>query len=252
MKKTASRRSPIIGITPDITSPGETSKFTDSTLFVSQRISSAVLNAGGIPLILPLISSRRALKEALAQLDGVLVTGGNFDIHPHYYGETPRKGLGKPKETRTRFELELISLALEHTLPVLGICGGEQAINVAFDGSLYQDIATQVPTAMEHEQKGPKEHCAHPVRIVPGTRLHRIVGQDALDVNTTHHQAVNRFGKGLTSNATADDGIIEGIESLEHPFVLGVQWHPEYLTGGNAPQRKIFASLIVACKEARP
>ncbi len=250
MKKVSKSESPIIGITPDVTYQKGTSDPTASTFFLSERISRAVLNAGGIPIVLPVISPQRILQEALDHLDGILVTGGNFDIHPRYYGEKPFKSLGEIKESRTQFELELITLSLDRDLPVLGICGGEQAINVAMGGSLYQDLATQAPHAIEHQQKMPKEHTGHPIRIFPATKLHQIVEHDVLNVNTTHHQAVKQPGRGLVANATSEDGIIEGIEGRDHSFVLGVQWHPEFLIQRDSSQGKIFSSLISACKEA--
>ena len=233
---------------PDVTVRDGPENARESTTFVSDRYSQAVLNAGGIPMVLPIISLPRLLKRALDRLDGILVTGGNFDIDPSLYGEKPLGALGEIKKERTEFELELISLALERDLPLLGVCGGQQAINVALGGSLYQDIATQVPDATEHQQKAPKAHSSHSIRIHPGTKLHQIVGRRVLEVNTTHHQAVKRPGRGLITNATAEDGIIEGIESKNHSLVLGVQWHPEFLTEGDVSQRNIFSSLISACQ----
>ena len=239
---------PIIGVTPDVVIRDTSANLNDSNLLLSHRYNQAVLNAGGIPMILPMIFSRRTLKKALDRLDGILVTGGNFDINPILYGEKPLEPLGEIKKERTQFELELISLALERDLPILGVCGGQQAINVVLGGSLYQDIATQLPHALEHEQRTPKGQSSHSINILPKTKLHRIVGCKVLKVNTTHHQAVKDPGRGLITNATAEDGIIEGIESKEHSFVLGVQWHPEFLIEGNLPQRKIFSSFISACR----
>ena len=239
---------PVIGITPDVATRDTSANLKDLTLFLSHRYNRAVLIAGGIPMILPIIIPRKILKKALDRLDGILVTGGNFDINPILYGEKPLAPLREIKKQRTQFELELISLALERDLPILGVCGGQQAINVVLGGSLYQDIATQVPHALEHEQTTPKVKSSHSINILPETKLHRIVECKVLKVNTTHHQAVKGPGRGLITNATAKDGIIEGIESQEHSFVLGVQWHPEFLMEGNLPQRKIFSSFISACK----
>ncbi len=239
---------PIIGVTPDI-GTGETgADLNDLNLLLSHRYDQAVLNGGGIPMVLSPILSRRTLKRALDGLDGILVTGGNFDIHPILYGENPLESIREIKKERTQFELELIGLALVRDLPILGVCAGQQAINVVLGGSLYQDISTQVPHTLEHEQKTPKSQSSHSITILPKTKLHRIVGRKAINVNTTHHQAVKEPGKGLIVNATAEDGIIEGIESKDHRFVLGVQWHPEYLMEKNLPQRKIFSVFVSACK----
>jgi len=252
LKQRPYRKRPLIGITPDVTTARTSSrKRGEPTLLLIERYARAIAGAGGIPLILVPASSRRATRETAKFLDGILVTGGNFDIHPSRYGEASREDLlGEVKEDRTEFELELISWALERDLPLLGVCGGEQAINVALGGSLYQDIATQIPRASEHQKGAWKERGGHPVRIHDGTKLREIVGRDTVEVNTTHHQAVKKLGQGLTVNATAEDGVIEGIESKDHSFILGVQWHPEFLTHKDPFQRKIFAAFIAACKKA--
>jgi len=253
MKKLQQPSKPLIGITPDVgRSPALHSADQGEPLVVLQeRYARAILEAGGIPLILPVFPSPTAIRELLDRLDGVLLSGGNFDIHPRFYGEEPAQALGEIKEARTQFELGLLSSALERDLPLLGVCGGAQAINVALGGSLYQDIASQIPEAGEHQRGALKEKGGHQIKIHDGTKLKQIVGRDTLEVNTTHHQAVKKLGKGLIVNATAEDGIIEGIESKEHSFVLGVQWHPEALAGRDPSQRKIFAALISACKGSK-
>jgi putative glutamine amidotransferase len=241
---------PLIGITADLSGGGArgTQAAQEPTLFSPQRYSQAVLEAGGIPFILPPIASRRAIRGILQRLDGILISGGNFDIHPSYYGEKPIRALGVIKQERTDFELELVDLALTQDRPLLGICGGAQAINVALSGSLYQDIVTQLPNATRHERGAGKDKGGHPIKIHSETRLRQIVQKQVLEVNTTHHQAVRKLGTGLVVNATAEDGLIEGIESSSHRFVLGVQWHPEILAGKDPYQRRIFSSFISASK----
>ncbi len=250
MKKLQQPLKPLIGITPDVErSPAVHSADRGEPLVVLQeRYAWAILEAGGIPLILPVFPSQTAIRELLDRLDGILLSGGNFDIHPTFYGEEPTQALGEIKEERTQFELGLLSSALERDLPLLGVCGGAQAINVALGGSLYQDIASQIPNAGEHQQRALKDKGGHKIKVHDGTKLKQIVGREDLEVNTTHHQAVKELGRGLIVNATAEDGIIEGIESKDHPFVLGVQWHPEFLTERDLSQKKIFASFISACK----
>ena len=241
---------PLIGITADL-SPAQRNRTEtprEATLFLPQRYCRAVEDAGGTPIILPMVSSAAALRQYTKQVNGLLISGGNFDIHPSYYGEKPIEGLGAMKKERTEFELELTRSALKRDMPLLGICGGAQAINVVLGGSLYQDIATQVPHAAEHQQGESKETGGHQIRIHSGTRLRHIIRREALEVNTTHHQAVKKAGKGLVVNATADDGLIEGIESSQHSFVLGVQWHPEALTRNQVFHRRIFAAFVSACK----
>lgn len=251
MSNQSRTETPLIGITPDVGIGQSPSAQGQAAIFLLDRYPRAILEAGGTPVVLPIISSRSAIRNVLENLDGILVTGGNFDIHPRLYGEEPLEALGEIKEGRTEFELELISQTLERDLPLLGVCGGEQAINVALGGSLYQDIATQVTGAVEHQQSALKEYAGHQVKIQPGTKLEQIVGCDTLEVNTTHHQAVKRLGRRLIANATSADGLIEGIESKDYSFVLGVQWHPESLVDRDIAQRRIYSFFTSVCKEKR-
>jgi len=244
-------QAPLIGITGDLSGlpANGTNIAQEPTLFLAQRYYRAVQEADGMPLVLPPIASRAALRRILQRLNGLLISGGNFDIHPSYYGEKPINALRTIKRERTEFELELVDLALNQDLPLLGICGGAQAINVALGGSLYQDIATQLPLASNHEQGAKKDHGSHPIKIHSGTCLRQIVQKRTLEVNTTHHQSIKRTGKGLVVNATAEDGLIEGIESPRHRFVLGVQWHPEVLASKDLSRRRIFSSFISTSKQ---
>ena len=252
MSQATASRIPLIGITADLA--GVPAKGTraeqEPALFLPQRYCRAIQEVGGIPLILPPIASRNGLRRIVQGLDAILISGGNFDIHPSYYGEKPIRTLGLIKKERTEFELELVDLALKQNLPILGICGGAQAINVALGGSLYQDIATQLPNATRHEQGVKRDKGGHPIRIHSGTQLRQIVKRPTMEVNTTHHQAVREVGKGLAINATAEDGLIEGLESSNHRFVLGVQWHPEILAHKDPCERRIFSSFIAAARRS--
>jgi putative glutamine amidotransferase len=244
---------PSIGITADLSQVPQR-RFTASnepTIFLPRRYNRAVEMSGGIPLLLPFTRSRALMRQYIGRLDGLVISGGAFDIHPSYYNEKPIKKIGAIKEERTEFELEMTHLALKRDLPLLGICGGAQAINVALGGSLYQDIATQAPHANQHEQGAKKEIGGHKVIIARGTRLEKILRRRSLEVNTTHHQAVKTLGQGLVVNATAEDGLIEGIESPRHSFVLGVQWHPEVLAPRHVAQRRIFSFFIDISKRLR-
>jgi putative glutamine amidotransferase len=132
-------------------------------------------------------------------------------------------------------------------VPILGICGGEQLLNVVLGGTLIQHIPDTIAQALEHEQKNPRDEPGHAVTIAPGTLLARITGSTRMNVNTAHHQAVARAAPGMVVNATADDGVIEGIELPGHPFCLGVQWHPEYYV--DAADGRIFEAFIAAARE---
>jgi putative glutamine amidotransferase len=243
---------PLIGITADVSGAraNDAKAAQNATLFLPQRYLTAIARAGAIPVVLSSPRAPSKLGRWIDRLDGLVLSGGNFDIDPRYYGEKPIKGLGELKLERTEFELEMSTAAFRRGLPVLGICGGAQAINVALGGSLYQDIATQIPGAGAHERGGRPHAVDHPIRIKPGTRLFQILGRKRLTVNTTHHQAVRRLGRGLIVNAVAEDGVIEGIESTAHPFVLGVQWHPEALAPRRRLQRLLFSSFVALCKRS--
>lgn len=232
---------PVIGITSDFEVDQDRGQ---PCYFVWGSYIAAIEEAGGVPLILPYIEDPAGTGLLLGRIHGLMLTGGAFDIDPCHYGEEWTVQKGTVKENRTRFELEITRQAMKSGLPVLGICGGEQNINVALNGSLYQDIRTQRQGALDHEQKKPKAEASHQVRIVPGTLLHRIVGQEIIEVNSTHHQAVKGLGQGLKANALAEDGVIEGVESEGSAFVLGVQWHPEHLFVHDPACRRIFEAFI--------
>jgi putative glutamine amidotransferase len=236
----------LIGITADLSGASVGSR--EPVVFLPERYRAAIERADALPVVLPANSKRSTIRRLLNVLDGLVLSGGNFDIHPRYYGERPIRELGEIKQTRTEFELEITDAALKRDLPILGICGGAQAINVAFGGSLYQDISTQLAAAgaRDHSSKNPDG--GHSVHIERRTRLFTILKTSRLTVNTRHHQAVKRAGRGLIVNAVADDGVIEGIESTEHSFVLGVQWHPELLAPRHRHQHRIFTSFVASCK----
>ena len=251
MSQALASRLPLIGITADSSGCEQTgSKPNREGLYsLASRYCDAIENAGGLPIIIPHSRSRSQIDHLLGRVDGLLISGGGFDIDPAYYNEQPIAKLGKINSQRTFTELESIAFGLHRDLPMLGICGGAQAINVALGGSLYQDIETQLSGAHKHQQEEePSDNYGHIVEVAPGTLLYKICGRQRLKVNTTHHQAIRNLGKGLAVNATAPDGLIEGIESKKHSFVLGLQWHPEVLARSEAVQRKIFSSFVLACR----
>jgi putative glutamine amidotransferase len=250
MSQARPSRPPLIAITADFSGPEQAGLKTDQepTFSLASRYCDAIQNAGGLPIIIPHSQSRTQIHHIMQRVDGLLISGGGFDIDPSYYGEQPITQLGKIKAQRTFTEMESIALGLQRDLPMLGICGGAQAINVALGGSLYQDIATQLPKAREHQQRARNHSDGHAVELLPGTLLQKIFNRGTMKVNTTHHQAIRDPGKGLVINATASDGIVEGIESTKHSFVLGVQWHPEVLAQRSPAHRKIFSSFIAICK----
>jgi len=186
----------------------------------------AIVAQGGVPVCLP---HEPALAEQyLDVIDGLVITGGAFDIPPSMYGDTSQHETVVLKEKRTQFEFAITRGAVARNIPILGICGGEQLLNVVLGGTLIQHIPDSIVDALAHEQPNPRHEVGHSVRIAQGTLLQRIVQREEIQVNSAHHQAVRAVGDGVVVNAVAPDGVIEGIEYPAHPFCVGVQWHPEY------------------------
>jgi putative glutamine amidotransferase len=203
----------------------------------------AVLVAGGIPVLLPTIRDEDGRGAYAQPLHGLLIPGSPADVDPAYYGEEPHQRLGPVNPLRTDFEIQLVRLALAHALPVFGICGGAQVLNVALGGSLYQDIPSQVPKAYKHS--GSPE-TGHSIDIVPETRLAGILGLQELRVNSLHHQAVKVPGQGTVVSASARDGVIEAVEIPDRSFVIGVQWHPERLFAEDKAAQRLFVAFVQA------
>jgi len=233
---------PVIGLTLDAEPAGGWSKLPWYAL--RQNYFSAVIAAGGLPVALPHAPELAA--EYLDAADGLLVTGGAFDVDPALWGG----GAPHPKVTlkpgRTDFEMAATRAALAKNQPVLGICGGQQLLAVALGARLIQHIPDEHPSDIPHEQPNPRTEPGHEVMIAPGTLLARITGRTRMAVNSAHHQAVKSVGEGLLINATAPDGLIEGIEAPAHRFALGVQWHPEYSVDAADPL--ILRAFVEACR----
>lgn len=236
-------KKPVIGLTLDFENGGGYSVM--PWYAIRENYCTAISDAGGVPLPLPHDVS--AIPEYFSMIDGLVVTGGNFDIPPSLYGVDEKHEKVTTKESRTKFEWDITKLAIDNKKPLLGICGGEQLMNVVLGGSLIQHIPDAVSEALQHEQQNPRSEPGHIVSIVNGSLLHKIVGELELDVNTSHHQAVDRVAAGVQINSKAEDGVIEGVEYSNHPFCLGVQWHPEYYISKG--DRKIFAALVDACRK---
>lgn len=233
-------KAPLIGITLDSEEPGGYSKL--PWYAARQNYAEAVVRAGGVPVFLP---HHADLAETyLDMIDGLVLTGGAFDVDPALFGADAIHPTVVLKAERTRFELAIVQGALARDLPILGICGGEQLLNVALGGTLIQHIPDAVPHCLAHEQPNPRTEPGHDVGIAPDTLLARIVGKPTIAVNSAHHQAVMTVAPGCRVNATAPDGVIEGIEAMNKKFCLGVQWHPEYTI--TSADHDIFAAFIQA------
>ena len=219
---------PVIGITPDVgETAGRPGRPPMPRYELKQAYADAVLASGGLPVVLPYSEDETAPAEAVALCDGLVITGGAFDIPPELYGAKAGDRLGPMKRGRTAYEQRVLHAALEANKPVLGVCGGMQLLAVELGGTLWQDIRDEVPGAFDHEQKLDPREPGHPVKILEGTALEAILGVRELQVNSTHHQAVRDPGRARVC-AISPDLIIEAIELPDH-FALGVQWHPELL-----------------------
>ena len=205
---------PLIGITTDLE---------DKSNLIESAYSKRIESSGGAPILIPTIadaSGSEFLLRIISVIDGLLIPGSR-DMDPKFYGEPPHPAINPMNAERTETEFEVLRLALERCIPVLGICGGMQFINVFFGGSICQDIKALMPDAFVHEGG-----VVHEVKVDSDTLFYDLIKKDAFEVKSYHHQAIGRLGENLRATAFSTDGIIEGIESPDSR-VVGVQWHPE-------------------------
>lgn len=235
---------PIIGITSDHNS-GDRPEFggKEETYFIRARYVNAIEKMGGIPFILgPVSRPWKIVSGLLDRVDGLLLTGSGPDIDPKLYGENQRYKFRLISEKRSAFEWSLTKSAMRREMPILGICGGMQLLNVMGGGSLYQDIGKEAPHPLPHDN-GAKP--CHKIAVKRGTILSTVINRKELLVNSSHHQGIKTLAKHYVVNAESPDGLIEGIEHPDYPFLLGVQWHPEYLHKEDS-SRNIFKAFLKA------
>jgi len=202
----------------------------------------AIELAGGTSLLMPSLGATESLRRLFDILDGVLLPGG-ADFQPATYGAEPHPSTDEGDALHDEAELALARWALDEGKPVLGICRGQQCLNVAEGGTLIQDVPTQVPEALVHRVQ-PRDAMAHEISIDPDSRLADLIGTTSVGVNSMHHQAVAEIAPGWLVVARAPDGVIEGIERPDHRFAVAVQFHPEELVPGHAASERLFQRFV--------
>jgi len=208
----------------------------------------AIISSGGFPILLPNVTDKTLIKENIKFIDGLLLTGGN-DMNPKFFGQRKiyRKSIIDPIE-RDTFDLTITKLALNAGIPILAICRGHQVLNVALGGDIYQDLSLTKFKTLRHTDPGEAGKSFHDVKIDEDSLLFGIVKRTSINVNSSHHQVINRLGTGLRATAIASDGVIEAIELPDQVFTLGVQWHPESIFR-RSHSRALFSAFVKVCKK---
>lgn len=209
----------------------------------------AIVRAGGLALVLPPQASPDAIATILESVDALLLTGG-ADIASAHYNEEPHPKNDPPQPARDEVEIALVRGALARHLPILGICRGLQVINVALGGTLYQDLPEQYPSAESHHTRKWFAQ-AHSIIIEADSRLCALIGSTHHMVNSLHHQGINTLGAGVQVVARGPDGVVEGIELVDHREVLAVQYHPEALSATDPASQRLFDALVDAARSYR-
>ena len=208
--------------------------------YLARHYSEAVEAAGGLPLHIPLIPNADFIRQTVAELDGILLPGSDSDMDPLRYGREPHPKLGSVHPIKDETDLLVLQEVEEHAIPLFAICFGVQALNVSRAGTLIQDIASEWPTAIKHEQGKPRDRHSHSVRLLDDSIMRELARAESAPVNSHHHQALETVGRELVATAWAPDGLIEAVEDpRKDRFVVGVQWHPEL-----GWQRDRFASAL--------
>jgi putative glutamine amidotransferase len=240
-----SNSAPIIGM-PAQMDPGSDQQY------LSRQYSDSVAAHGGVPLIIPLLASEQPFEKLVDKLDGLLLSGSNSDVDPGFYQSARQSVCGPTQPLRDKTDFILLKEAFRRKIPILGICFGVQSLNVFLGGSLIQDISSAIDTPIKHSSGKSKDSPNHGVSISPGSLLEEIIGKLDITVNSTHHQAIERPGRGLDIIARASDGVVESVAGRDRDhWILGVQWHPEKSYCYDEFSRKIFDCFLARCRAVR-
>lgn len=239
-------KKPFIGITCNYMISDARGSLGQERNFVSKDTIDAVIEAGGVPILIPIINREEDILDIMDSLSGIVLSGGH-DVNPIYYGEEPTRSIGFTYTPRDLFELFIVKAAIEKDMPMLGISRGQQIMTVAFGGKLYQDLGENENTYINHMQASGINDIGHYVDIEKGSTLHKIFDTDRLLVNSFHHQAVKSVPKNFKVTAMSSDGIIEAMEHDNKP-IMSVQWHPEVMIKKHPVMIKVYEEFIKWCK----
>ncbi|MBN2794262.1 MAG: gamma-glutamyl-gamma-aminobutyrate hydrolase family protein [Clostridia bacterium] len=216
--------------------------------YVNQDYVRSIIDAGGIPLILPLTDDIDIIRGYMDIIDGLVLSGGH-DVSPLMYNEQPKPKLGPILVSRDLFDIQMVEEAMERHLPILGICRGHQILNVALGGTLYQDLSYKSDDILKHNQEQDPRTVSHEVKLTSNSILFDLFKAHRIGVNSYHHLAIKDLADGFKITAVSDDGVIEGIEHVDRDFVLGVQWHPEMMSSVDKEMAMLFKALVEAAEE---
>lgn len=235
---------PVIGITSTLVKLNEMSE----GVYVHQDYYRGIEACGGFPLILP-TTDPETFQRLINLCDGVIFSGGE-DVDPQFYGAEPQQNLGPTLPKRDKAEIAGVRYVIDQQKPLLAICRGIQVLNVALGGTLYQDLPSQYPNALQHMQKSARPLDTHWVDLEEESRLHAIFGSTRVRVNSLHHQALRDVADTLRVTGTASDGMIEAVEYAGPIFTVGVQWHPESMWERDPLMKALFQTFVNECKES--
>lgn len=238
-------KKPLIGITCNYMIAEAKSSLGQERNFVSKDIIDAVIEAGGVPILIPIMNREEDILDIMDSISGIVLSGGH-DINPIYYGEEPTRSIGFTYTPRDLFELFIVKAAIEKDMPMLGISRGQQIMTVAFGGKLYQDLGENEKTYINHMQTSSIYDIGHYVNIIKDSKLYKIFGTEKLLVNSFHHQAVKTVPSNFKVTAMSSDGIIEAMEHISKP-IMAVQWHPEIMIKKHPIMLKIYEEFIKWC-----